>query len=115
MFQQAPGNRTPLNYIMKNLLRNSFIVYLSIGGLLSIPMSISYMYAQWFVVISMGWGIFSISGLLAIMITGYLIVISPVIRAFIWLPSLIIWFNDPNSYNFWQWLAPGFFVSTSTG
>ena len=68
---------------MKNLLRNSFIVYLSIGGLLSIPMSISYMYAQWFVVISMGWGIFSISGLLAIMITGYLIVISPVIRAFI--------------------------------
>ena len=65
---------------MKNFFRSIAVIYFAIGSLLSLPMAISYIYAQWFVVIGMGWSIFSFAGLGLIMFTGYLIVITPMIR-----------------------------------
>tara|TARA_Y100000294_G_scaffold25416_1_gene21617 strand:+ start:851 stop:1156 length:306 start_codon:yes stop_codon:yes gene_type:complete len=95
---------------MKNIFKSIAIAYFAIGSLLSIPMAISYVYAQWFVVIKMGWSVFSLSGLGFIVMSGYLIVFTPMIRAILWLPSLIMWLIDPNGYGFMMWLAPGFYV-----
>ena len=100
-----------IKYIRK-LLTPILIGYFAIGSILSFPMALSYVYAQWFVLINMGWSVFSFSGLGFIMMSGYLIVFSPMIRAVLWLPSLIMWFNDPGAYSFMMWLAPGFYVST---
>lgn len=96
--------------LMRNFLKSFFIGYFAIGSLLSIPLSLSYLYAQWFVLIKMGWSIFSLTGLGFILMSGYLIVISPMIKVAFWLPSLIMWFVDPNGYSFLMWLAPGFFA-----
>ena len=89
-----------------------FTIYLSIGGLLAVPMSLSYIYAEWFILINMGWQIFSVSGLMMLLTAGWLIFITPIIRSFIWLPSLVMWFyNDGGQYySFFQWLAPGFYI-----
>ena len=100
---------------MKKILTYLGIAYIAIGGLLAVPLAVSYAYAQWFVVIKMGWSIFSFAGLSLIMLTGYLIAIAPTIRAFLWLPSLLMWHNDPGMYSFWMWLAPGFFAQMVTG
>ena len=97
---------------MKNILSNILIIYLSIGSLFTIPMSISYIYAEWFILFELGWGIFSLSGISAIFMMGFLVFINPLIRGILWLPSLIMWFNNPGSYTFWMWLAPGFFISS---
>ena len=74
-------------------------------------LGISYIYAQWFVVIDMGWSIFSFAGLGLIMFTGYMIVITPMIRAIFWLPSLVMWLIEPGGYSFLRWLAPGFYTA----
>ena len=95
---------------MKKNLQLLAMVYFSIGSFLALPMSLSYVYAQWFVLIQMGWSVFSLSGLGFIMMTGYLIAITPIVRAILWLPSLIMWYIDPSGYSFMKWLAPGFFV-----
>ena len=58
----------------------------------------------------MGWSVFSFSGLSFIMMSGYLIAITPIIRVVLWLPSLLMWFAEPGGYNFLKWLAPGFYV-----
>jgi hypothetical protein len=97
---------------VKKLLTPILIGYFAIGSILSFPMALSYVYAQWFVLINMGWSVFSFSGLGFIMMSGYLIAFSPMIRAVLWLPSLIMWFNDPGAYSFMMWLAPGFYAST---
>jgi len=93
---------------MKNILG----IYIGIGSLFGIPMSISYIYAEWFIIINLGWQIFSISGLLALLIAGWYIFITPIIRSFIWLPSLIMWFytDGGQNYSFFKWLAPGFYI-----
>ena len=96
---------------MKNFFRSIAIIYFAIGSLLSFPMAISYIYAQWFVVIDMGWSIFSFAGLGLIMFTGYLIVITPMIRAIFWLPSLVMWLIEPGGYSFLRWIAPGFYTA----
>jgi len=96
---------------MKKIFTPILIGYFGIGSLLSIPMALSYVYAQWFVLIEIGWSIFSFAGLSFIMMSGYLIVLTPMIRSLLWLPSLIMWFNDPSGYSFMKWLAPGFYVS----
>ena len=95
---------------MKKIFIKIGIAYIAIGGLFGSILAISYAYAQFFVVIKMGWSVFSLAGLSFIMQSGYLIVISPIIKLFLWLPSLIMWFNDPGMYSFLMWLAPGFFV-----
>ncbi len=95
---------------MKKNLQLLAMGYFGIGSLLALPMSLSYVYTQWFVLIEMGLSVFSLSGLGFIMMTGYLITIAPVIRAIFWLPSLIMWNVDPSGYSFLMWLAPGFFV-----
>ena len=59
----------------ENLLRISSVVYLLIGFIISIPMSISYVYSQWFIVINLGWSILSIGGLLAILFAAYLVLL----------------------------------------
>lgn len=100
---------------MKKVLINIGIGYLAIGGLFGSILALSYAYAQFFVVIKMGWSVFSLAGLSFIMQSGYLIVISPIIKSLLWLPSLIMWFNDPGMYSFWMWLAPGFFVEMVSG
>ena len=100
---------------MKKILMSIGIGYLCIGGFMGTIMGISYAYAQAFVLFSMGWGMFSLSGLSVLMFTGYLIVVTPIIRAFLWLPSLIMWFNEPGLYSFWRWLAPGFFTEAGIG
>lgn len=33
-----------------------------------------------------------------------------VLRALLWLPSLLVWYVSDNPYSFWEWLAPGLFV-----
>ena len=90
------------------------IGYLGIGGLLGSTKALSYGYAQFFGLIEMGWSMFSLAGLSFLMYTGQLIVITPIITTFLWLPSLIMWFNDPGMYSFWMWLAPGFFAEVVT-
>ena len=95
---------------MKKILTPILIGYFGIGSLLSIPMALSYVYAQWFILIKMGWSVFSLSGLGFIMLSGYLIALTPLIRAVLWLPSLIMWYVDPNGYSFMMWLAPGFYA-----
>ena len=100
---------------MKKILMYIGIGYLGIGGFLGATKALSYAYAQLFVVIKMGWSIFGLGGLSFIMQTGYLIVITPIIQTFLWLPSLIMWYYDPGMYSFWMWLAPGFFIEASTG
>ena len=92
-------------------MKNIWIIYLVIGSILSIPVSISYIYAQWFVIINIGWDIFSLSGLMAILFSCYLIFITPLIKVILWLLLLIMWLYDPNGYSFLKWLAPGFYVS----
>ncbi len=95
---------------MKKILTPILIGYFGIGSLLSIPMALSYVYAQWFILIKIGWSVFSLSGLGFIMLSGYLIALTPLIRAVLWLPSLIMWNIDPNGYSFIMWLAPGFYA-----
>jgi hypothetical protein len=99
---------------MKKILMNIGIGYLGIGGFLGSAKALSYAYAQFFGLIEMGWSMFSLAGLSFLMYTGYLIVITPIITTFLWLPSLIMWFNDPGMYSFWMWLAPGFFAEVVT-
>lgn len=100
---------------MKKIFIKIGIVYIAIGGLFGSILAISYAYAQFFVVIKMGWSVFSLAGLSFIMLSGYLIVISPIIKLFLWLPSLIMWFNNPGMYSFLMWLAPGFFAEMVSG
>ena len=88
---------------MKKILTPILIGYFAIGSILSFPMALSYVYAQWFVLINMGWSVFSISGLGFIMMSGYLIVFSPMIRAVLWLPSLIMWFWPMSSARWCEW------------
>ena len=90
------------------------IGYLGIGGFLGSTKGLSYAYAQFFGLIEMGWSMFSLAGLGFLMYTGYLIAITPIITTFLWLPSLIMWFNDPGINSFWMWLAPGFFPEVIT-
>ena len=56
---------------MKNFLKSLGLGYFLIGSLLSIPMALSYVYAQWFVLIGMGWSVFSFSGLSFLMIFSF--------------------------------------------
>ena len=68
--------------------------------MLAVPMSLSYIYAEWFILINMGWQIFSVSGLMMLLTAGWLIFITPIIRSFLWLPSLVMWFyNDGGQYD----------------
>ena len=78
----------------------------------AIPMSLSYIYAEWFILINMGWQIFSINGLMMLLMAGWLIFITPIIRSFIWLPSLLMWLytDGGQNYSFFKWLAPGFYI-----
>ena len=99
---------------MKKILMYIGIGYLGIGGFLGSAKGLSYAYAQFFGLIEMGWSMFSLTGLGFLMYTGYLIVITPIITTFLWLPSLIMWFNEPGMYSFWLWLAPGFFAEVVT-
>ena len=94
-------------------MKKIFAIYISIGSIFAIPMSLSYIYAEWFIIINLGWQIFSISGLLALLIAGWYIFITPIIRSFIWLPSLIMWFytDGGQNYSFFKWLAPGFYIN----
>jgi hypothetical protein len=80
---------------MKKILTNFFIFYIGVGSLVVLPMSFSYIYAEWFVMINLGWSIFSFNGLVALFTMGFLIAIMPMIRALLWLPSLIMWFMEP--------------------
>ena len=56
---------------MKKILMNIGIGYLCIGGFMGTITGISYAYAQAFVLFSMGWGMFSLSGLSFLMLSGY--------------------------------------------
>ena len=78
----------------------------------AIPMSLSYIYAEWFILINMGWQIFSIHGLMMLLMAGWLIFITPIIRSIIWLPSLLMWLysDGGQTYSFFKWLAPGFYI-----
>ena len=95
---------------MKKILTNFFIFYIGVGSLVALPMSFSYIYAEWFVMINLGWSIFSFNGLVALFTMGFLIAIMPMIRALLWLPSFIMWFMEPKGQSFLMWLAPGFFI-----
>ena len=70
----------------------------------AIPMSLSYIYAEWFILINMGWQIFSINGLMALLLAGWLIFITPIIRSIIWLPSLLMWLysDGGQTYSFFK-------------
>ena len=94
------------------MMKNIIGIYLAIGSLFAVPMSLSYIYAEFFIIFNMGWHIFSLSGLIALLFAGYLIVVTPVIRGIIWLPSLVIWFytDAGQHYSFFRWLAPGFYT-----
>ena len=93
-------------------MKKIFAIYISIGSMFAIPMSLSYIYAEWFILINMGWQIFSINGLMALLLAGWLIFITPIIRSIIWLPSLLMWLysDGGQSYSFFKWLAPGFYI-----
>ena len=90
-----------------------FTIYISIGGLLAVPMSLSYIYAEWFIIINMGWQIFNISGLMILLTAGWLIFITPIIRSFLWLPSLVMWFYTDGglTYSFLGWLPLDFYIN----
>jgi hypothetical protein len=100
---------------MKKKLMYIGIGYLGIGGFLGSIKAVSYAYTQFFGLFEMGWSMFSLAGLSFLMQTGYLIVITPIIQTFLWLPSLIMWYIDPGMHSFWMWLAPGFFIEAVTG
>ena len=93
-------------------MKKIFAIYISIGSMFAIPMSLSYIYAEWFILINMGWQIFSINGLMALLLAGWLIFITPIIRSIIWLPSLLMWLysDGGQTYSFFKWLAPGFYI-----
>jgi len=93
-------------------MKKIFAIYISIGSMFAIPMSLSYIYAEWFILINMGWQIFSINGLMMLLMAGWLIFITPIIRSIIWLPSLLMWLysDGGQSYSFFKWLAPGFYI-----
>ena len=88
--------------------------YLGIGGILGSIKASSYAWAQFLGFFEMGWSMFSLVGLSWLIQSCYLILITPIITLFLWLPSLIMWFNDPGMYSFWMWLAPGFFAEVVT-
>lgn len=93
-------------------MKNIFAIYFAIGVALGVPMSLSYMYTQMLLIWDLGFfGIFSFSGLIVILYSSYLIIVAPIVRAIIWLPSLIIWFytDGGQTYSFFKWLAPGFY------
>ena len=94
-------------------MKKIFAIYISIGSMFAIPMSLSYIYAEWFILINMGWQIFSINGLMALLLAGWLIFITPIIRSIIWLPSLLMWLysDGGQTYSFFKWLAPGFYIN----
>ncbi len=93
-------------------MKKIFAIYISIGSIFAIPMSLSYIYAEFFILINMGWQIFSINGLMALLLAGWLIFITPIIRSIIWLPSLLMWLysDGGQTYSFFKWLAPGFYI-----
>ena len=94
-------------------MKKIFAIYISIGSIFAIPMSLSYIYAEWFILINMGWQIFSINGLMMLLMAGWLIFITPIIRSIIWLPSLLMWLysDGGQTYSFFKWLAPGFYIN----
>ena len=94
-------------------MKKIFAIYISIGSMFAIPMSLSYIYAEWFILINMGWQIFSINGLMMLLMAGWLIFITPIIRSIIWLPSLLMWLysDGGQTYRFFKWLAPGFYIN----
>ena len=94
-------------------MKKIFAIYISIGSIFAIPMSLSYIYAECFILINMGWTIFSMNGLMALLLAGWLIFITPIIRSIIWLPSLVIWLysDGGQTYSFFKWLAPGFYIN----
>ena len=94
-------------------MKKIFAIYISIGSMFAIPMSLSYIYAEWFILINMGWQIFSINGLMMLLMAGWLIFITPIIRSIIWLPSLLMWLysDGGQTYSFFKWLAPGFYIN----
>ena len=95
---------------MKSFGQRILIGYIVIGGMLSIVIGASYLYATYFIVWKFGWEIFSFSGVAAIVMSIGMLIISTFFRALFWLPSLLWWLNTDQD-NFWLWLAPGVFAS----
>jgi hypothetical protein len=87
-------------------------IYFGIGAMLVIPMEISYLYASWYVLWNLGWAVFSLAGISALIVLGWSLAIAPTLRALLWLPSLALWFLSGRE-GFWMWLAPGFFTTVS--
>jgi hypothetical protein len=85
--------------------------YIGVGALFSFAIGISYIFSTYYVIWNFGWGIFSFAGFMALMISVGMAIISSLLRAIFWLPSLILWFLSDQD-NFWLWLAPGFFVTS---
>jgi hypothetical protein len=101
MFKTAFADGGPLAKLV--------MIYLAIGQLLSIPLIVSYLYAMYSTVYSLGWAFFSISGQSTFGMLMVLLVFGVFLRVTLWLPSLVMWqlyYED----TFLQWLAPGFWV-----
>ena len=96
---------------MKSVGRFLVYGYILVGALFSFAIGISYLFSTYYLIWDLGWGIFSLAGFGALMISIGTLIISTPLRAIFWLPSLIWWFLDDQD-NFWLWLAPGFFVTS---
>jgi len=82
-------------------------IYIAIGACFSLPVAISYVYASWYIVWHTGLPAI-LGGGGVVMVTG--LVIFPVVRAFLWLPSVVGWVIY-GQISFLQWLAPGIFIA----
>jgi len=79
------------------------------AGLLTLPLSVSWVYAVLFTIWQSGWQIVSLNGVAVIVLLALQGLINIVFRILFWLPSLLIWLYS-SDMSFWNWLAPGFFI-----
>lgn len=92
----------------KSLHKKLWAGYITIGTVLAAPVFASYFYAMIYV----SWH----GGLGAAATMPLIMLSSTAMRMLLWPLSFALWLNDyPAATSLWQWLAPGFFVTTGGG
>ncbi len=94
---------------MKRLMIAVIQAYLAVGGFLGVILLSSYVFGPaW----QFGpfWWLGSWSTFTSYLWILLIALIAHFLRAFLWLPELLLWYFSDSGVPFGQWLAPGFYV-----
>lgn len=95
---------------MKKMLLKALIIYLQIGSFFSTILAISWSWSFFATIIEEHEIVFSLAGFIAFAFSiGVNLILAPLLRIFLWLPSMLSLLSPDVPVTFMQWLAPGFF------